>query len=370
MTNRNPFRPGQSIPPGTIIGRPQAVRKGVAAPQTLTTLDVAQQIAQTGTFALAGATPPALVVVANIYISKTGSDSNSGRSWASAFLTLGHAVKQAVKYNCGGNWIQINLGTGDWAESISVAGPLYGAGNSALTSGGILINGNGAPNTTISSDGVKLYTICVGYFGMVGIQNVTLSCTTSGGSTFFIQENGFVNVYAGVVFGPSSVSMVHTENAGSQVEFWDSITINGSAQYFLALSGLSFVEFNPVGSTETITITGGGDTTITFVYATDNSIVYFGQGWVIDGNVSGGQLWLDTGAQFVNASTATLPGSSVKNHIRTALMTPIASGSVLANVSGATAIPAAVPISSLVAASGGGLGTVAVVTQTTDIYLE
>jgi len=80
------------------------------------------------------------------YVRPDGSDSNDGLSDTSGggFLTLQHAVDQALALDCGPHDVQIQLAAGAYGEEVLLQGPLLGRGS-------LMITGNLTDPATVST---------------------------------------------------------------------------------------------------------------------------------------------------------------------------------------------------------------------------
>lgn len=248
----------------------------------------------------------------NLFISKLGSDANDGRVSGSPCLTISKALDTAFLYHVRGGNVYLNFqGAGVWAESVDVAGLL--TGNAAKESiGQIVVNGNGAANTTIGGNPAKAGTVIVSGYAVVAVQNVTLTANAAGQSCLYANLGGTINVQSGVVFGNAEGHHMITENTGSQIELWDDLTITGDAGgcFALANSG-SLIQFNPVG-TPVITLTSVPDFGTAFFGAQYNGTIVFYTGWSTTGTATGRKLIADQNGIIYNATgVAALPGDEI-----------------------------------------------------------
>lgn len=85
----------------------------------------------------------------NLYVSVTGSDSNSCLSVGAACATLQHAINLATTYDLQGSPIIINLGAGTFTQGGLIDGSLVGATGTGGLAPSIEIIGAGSANTTL-----------------------------------------------------------------------------------------------------------------------------------------------------------------------------------------------------------------------------
>lgn len=200
-------------------------------------------------------------------------------------LTLAHAELMAASLNSNGGQIQINTpydlpGT-IWNEDIVFNGrPIEGTNTNAVPSflpnvrpaPEYMFDGNGATDTTVAGSGDFCFTVAASYYAPVGVENATFTGDkTSCQSTFFDQIDGIIDIYGGVVLGPSSVEMLHSENASGGIQIWQPLTVNCTAcgDQFEAVSDLGQV----LQSNGVITFKGNETYKAAFLLARDGGVL-------------------------------------------------------------------------------------------------
>ena len=174
----------------------------------------------TGTLDDVGETRIPLTSTLSLYVNgATGSDSNSGASVGSAFLTIQAAVDAAYKnYDTQGNTIFINVAFGStYTTGVVASGPLVGGGL-------LVIQGTGG-SAVISTTGTNAFT--ANYSARVIIQNFDIRTTTLG-IGIYAASGAFVQVGSGMIYGPCAGSQLETAT-GSDILIGANYTINGSA---------------------------------------------------------------------------------------------------------------------------------------------
>ena len=130
------------------------------------------------------------------YVRSDGSNSNSGLADTAggAFLTIQKAWNVIVTLDLAGFTATINIGTGTFTAGLSAA--------VAPVGGNVIVNGNGAANTTISVTGgnaIINQALC-----NITVQNIRLQTTTSGAGLRALGVGAKITLGAGVTFGANA----------------------------------------------------------------------------------------------------------------------------------------------------------------------
>jgi hypothetical protein len=242
----------------------------------------------------------------NLYVSKSGSDNSGGNSCVlsgSPCLTIQQALTKGLKFDVSGGNLAINFqGTGDWAEDVFVTNPLTGAANkTAVPNIGtvwpsmLVLNGNGAANTTISGTGATCATIAASNHAIISVENLTLtSSKTACADTLFAQLGGGINVFGGNIFGASGASgcKMHAENSAYGIQIWENYTLTGNGNCGYSVGG---------GASTILISAGVGTITGSPTIA---ELVFVSSGGVFQTNIAnpwGGSPGTLTGAGFLVA---------------------------------------------------------------------
>lgn len=206
----------------------------------------------------------------------TGSNLNDCRTTATACRTINGAIAVAATFSAGGLSQVINIAAGTYAETVFATSQPLGALNSTINQTMISLAGASSSTTTITGDGVTCGTIVATNNAIIGLQGLRLNGNAAAcQSTLFAQQGGIINIFSDVVFGPASQQHMHAESSGSEIQIWNSYSVNGNAQYhWAAVSGATILGN---GSWGTATITA---TTISAAWALADSggVIYMGGG--------------------------------------------------------------------------------------------
>jgi hypothetical protein len=250
----------------------------------------------------------------NLYVAKTGSDTaGKGFDSTTPCLTIARALTLARFWHVGGGNIVINLGSGDWAEDITVNGRLWGDMNySAIPNIGtvwpsmLVFQGNGAANTTISGTGNFGGTLIVSQHAIVGLKNLKITGNKNGfQSALFVQMAGYVHVFGGVEFGICSAEQMHAENAGSSIQIWENYTLSGGGSAAMGAGDQAEI------------IIGGGVGTVSGTPAYSVAFIFARSGGGIQFNLANPFSGAATGRRFELLSNAWLeiPSSTAFSEI-------------------------------------------------------
>jgi hypothetical protein len=157
------------------------------------------------------------------YVRTDGSNSNTGLvdSAGGAFLTGAKAISVIIGLDLNGFNATIQFGDGTFTTALNVnPGPIGGS---------IVINGNGASNTTIQVTSNNC--LVVNAPARVVIQNIKLSTVTSGQCLIALGAGSRILLGAGVEFGACASAHMYSENGG-EISSQSNFTISGSATYW------------------------------------------------------------------------------------------------------------------------------------------
>ena len=193
--------------------------------------------------------------ITNYYVATSGTDSGNCSESTSPCLTINYAVSQAYLHPANSNSVVINIGSGTFSESVNFQGKIPYSPTTA-TNVNIILSGNGPTNTFWNGSTSSCGTLIANSGANVGIRNMTIEGNNNScQSSLFAQMGGLIQVYQGVYFGPASVTPIHVEGIGSQVQLWDSFTISANSPGFIGVISGGMVEFNPTGITVTCEVT-------------------------------------------------------------------------------------------------------------------
>lgn len=235
---------------------------------------------------------------ANLYVSTTGNDANSGTSIGSPFLTIQRAVN-AVQSNLGyvgSSTINIANGTYAVTEAIRLG--------SAYTNGALIIVGNDSnPENVVITSSVST-CIEVNNAGIYWqLSGVTLECSFSGGSGLRVADHGRINI-SNMRFNACTTHQIAVENnafvniggncavTGGAADHWylrNNGHIRSSAAYTLTGTPSFSTAFLNAKSLSNCVITGStftGSATGTRYSITGNSILIL-SGLTLPGNAGG-----------------------------------------------------------------------------------
>jgi len=193
----------------------------------------------------------------NVYVSTTGSDSNTGLSVGSPFLTLQHAINFLyANYDAGGNNVNINLANGTYTSGGVFSGVLSGLGVANLT---LLGNPSTPANVVISV--TNAHAITTQFQAIIRVSGITFQTATAG-NCLFAESSSIINVTGNCVFG--ACASYHLNAEGGGIALYHSYSISGNAQtHKLASDCGSIITYVPI----TITFLASVTFTSSFVWA-------------------------------------------------------------------------------------------------------
>lgn len=195
------------------------------------------------------------------------------------------AAAMANQFCVQGGDAWLNLGPGTWAYTIQQNGPLPCSGNSGvgLEQGELVINGSGA-STILTGEAGQNRATDAKTFGVLAVQNLTIASSVV---DLWTEIGGDTDVFAGVTLGAASAQLSHTEDPGSQTNFWDSFTVSGGADAAWLADTNSGVVFNPVGGSPTVTFTGAPTFSAEIFSSAYEATIFVGSTWTFAGAVTG-----------------------------------------------------------------------------------
>jgi hypothetical protein len=188
----------------------------------------------------------------NLFVSPSGSDSNSGLSSSTAFATMQHAsLIAATNYNSQGNPITINVLPGAYTVGAAITGPLPGNGVLQFIGGGVANTSVilTAPGSCFSANnGARVLISSMTLGANVGSASSQGNCLIAG--------TGASLTFDHVTF--NATQMAHIQSTGGQIATTGATagvgqpyTISGSAQFHW-LAGINGL-IDTFGSTVTLT---------------------------------------------------------------------------------------------------------------------
>ena len=131
--------------------------------------------------------------------------------------TIEYAVTRNYRHPWAGDMAGdfVSIAEGTYNETVHAYGARLGAGNWPM----LTLRGAGK-STIIAGNGRECATVVANLPGVVSLTQLLLTGTAMDcQSSVFAQLGGIINIYDGVTFGPASQQDVHSESAGSQVQF-------------------------------------------------------------------------------------------------------------------------------------------------------
>lgn len=173
------------------------------------------------------------------YVSKLGSNSNSGLDSSNSFLTVQKAIDEAASLDLTIYNVYINIADGTYTENIVLKAP--------LGSGRIIIRGNLTTPSNVFLDGSITVTNCRSY-SLEGFKIRQQTTPTYQYSNIYVQAQSYLQI-GNVVFEGAANIIIHCTNS-SVVEFTGPFTVSGSAldRGFIAYScsSIDFKDSNTV----------------------------------------------------------------------------------------------------------------------------
>lgn len=239
-----------------------------------------------------------LLAARTYYVRTDGSDSNDGLtdSAGGAFLTIGKAMTVVAALDLGGTTVTVQVGAGTYAEAVTLALLIGGAGT--------LIGDTTTPsNVVISATSANAIRAITGNRGWT-VRGFKLTTTTSGYSLY--ANNGSSVVYNSIDFGASAGGHIFANN-GSFAFCTGNYTISGSAPWHWAVDNGSILTSN----SDTITLSGTPAFSTAFAYAARNGVMKV-DGNTFSGSATGKRYQAENGGAISTngAGTSYLPGNS------------------------------------------------------------
>src|ERR1700722_10637663 len=229
------------------------------------------------------------------YVSNSGSDSNSGLTVGTPFLTIGHALNVASsKYDAAQQTITIQCADGTYNENITLPA-IVGAGDCGSPGTPILLGNTSTPdNCIINGSGVAATVLAIGTTPQQWLVNGFKLTNVGTGPLIEADANGWVRVFNADLGSTGSASLIGS-NFGATIEMESNFTISSGAATFLqTINRGSFI-----CSGNVITIKGNLTFSSYFTYAVSNSVQeWTGTTFSIPGgsSVTGVKFYNDTGA--------------------------------------------------------------------------
>jgi hypothetical protein len=249
---------------------------------------------------------------ANFYVATVGNGGSDSADCLAATvggghgpcLTVQHTCLVALAYDAGGANLVVNIGTGSFA-GVEVAGFMRGSPTAGFGNF-LVLNGNGAANTTITQFASAGLDISTDTGLLMQVENLTVSVAANQVGLF--SEGPGTNLSLGpglTITGAASTSIGIQGEQLSYTATAGNITISGTFGTVLNFGGIAYFDNGHV-------ITCSGLTQTTFLSITENSYAQF------DGGSSFSGCGAVTGTPYnisfnssVNNGGAALPGTSV-----------------------------------------------------------
>jgi hypothetical protein len=193
-----------------------------------------------------------------IYVSTSGSDSNTGLASASAFATIQQGVNVAAKYfDLNGHQLTIQLADGTYTAGVILATPWVGGQPAS-----VILNGNASTpsNVVISTTSAK--AVVAGGTGVgIALRNLRLQTTTSGDcvqATLASQIS-----ISNLVFGASAGPHMSAYTNGMVIIQGNYSVVGSATDHLVSVAGGCV----RVDATTTVTVTGTPNFTAQFASA-------------------------------------------------------------------------------------------------------
>jgi hypothetical protein len=244
----------------------------------------------------------------NLFVSTGGSDSNSGYTSGTAFLTLQHAANVAQNnYDTQGNNIIVNVANGTYTAGVTQIGPLVG--------GGILefLGNTGTPAScavTMGSTGSCFFAQYGARLTVSGFQLTQSHGTNAGTPGCGLQASlGGVLLADHITFGACQYAHIAAEIAGYvQMTSSTNYTISGAAQFHM-ISGGAGGQIIALNLTSPSVTLSGTPAFTAFLAADMGFISVNGTTW--SGSATGLKYSIaDGGYILTGGASASLPGTS------------------------------------------------------------
>lgn len=236
-----------------------------------------------------------------MYVATTGSDSNTGLTAGSPFLTLQKAIDTLfLNYDFAGFSATIQLADGTYTSSTNISGKMVGQTNE----GNIVINGNSSNPAAVV---VSTVSHCIVLASKAEAYFNNFKLTSSSGSLIYAQKFSTFSIGSGMIFGAAGgyhIYATYSANVGIN----GSYTISGSAVAHFAAAFNS----NIIGPATLKTITLSGTPVFSFAFAVGfNSAAMDLSNLAFTGSATGQRYNVATGASINTngGGPSLLPGS-------------------------------------------------------------
>ncbi|WP_176077508.1 hypothetical protein [Burkholderia dolosa] len=244
-----------------------------------------------------------------LYVSSSGSDSNSGLTSGTPFATLNRAYSVLQQnYDLNGFTATIQVANGAYTAGLNAAGPIVGS----LGSASVIVQGNVATpaNVTITV-GTSQNCFSASKGAQYQVQGFTLSAGTAGQGIFVSDSLSWIDCFTGMVFG-AMPSGAHLNSGGGPIRMIASYSVTGGASvHALASNPSSLIQ---IANGTTVTLSGTPAFSTAFVNAGYLGLVT-ASGVTFSGSATGAR-YSATANGVVNSGGAGanyFPGSTVGN---------------------------------------------------------
>lgn len=265
-----------------------------------------QIIVGDGTNILA-ATPSARIRLSaplTLYVSTTGSDSNTGLIVGAPFATINKAYQTLLdNYDLNGYQVTIQLADGTYTAQATFQGNLIGVTSQPP----VILNGNAVTPSNVIINTTSTDAVFADTSAVVLVQNMQLQTTTAGNCLRAV-DAGKIIVGAGVIFGACANSHISSAFNGT-IGLASSYTIAGAAQVHYDASHDSNINCN---AAITVTITGTPAFGIAFARGANLGLIYLASTVTWSGSATGLRYTITgNGVIFTNGQATTwLPGGT------------------------------------------------------------
>jgi hypothetical protein len=222
------------------------------------------------------------------FVSAAGSDSNTGQSAGSPFLTIQHAINVILGYLFGGQVITLHVGAGSFAAFIMTGLGQGASGSGSLDELGIVLVGAGSGSTTIAAGstlrGARL-----------NLSACTADCTAAA-AAFMGDAYSTLVLTSDVIFsGNSSSAIALNFNQFSSIIQNGNVTLTGTIGTYC--SGFAFVNYEQNGGA--LTVGGGATVSTLFNFDIISNYHFFGGSVVVSGTTNG-NAYIAEGQSIIN----------------------------------------------------------------------
>lgn len=201
-----------------------------------------------------------------LYVSTAGSDSNTGLSAGSPFLTIQKAASVIQQsYDLAGFSATIQLADGTYTSGLAISAGVVGQNGP----GTLIIKGNASTPSNVVISTTSSDCLSLASAANCTVQNLKLQTTTSGNGAL-VANGAYLVIGPGVVFGDCATA--HVNATSGKVAVAGNYSISGGAPIHWLASDCGTIVCNG----KTVTISGNPNFSISFAQAYDAAAINVG----------------------------------------------------------------------------------------------